>query len=273
MRLVVHLSDLHFGRTDPALIGPLINVVRGLDPHLIAISGDLTQRAHTREFLAAKAFLAELPQPQIVVPGNHDIPLYNLFARFGAPLAKYRRHITADLAPFHADAEIAVAGVNTARSFTHKSGRINRHQIDSVARQMTAAPDGVVKIIVTHHPFDVPPGHTERDLVGRAHMAMEAWAVCGADLFLSGHLHLSQVSQTAKRYPIAHRSAIVVQAGTTTSTRGRGEANAFNAIAIGNRSITVERYVWNSEQAQFAPSSLDSFERSEEGWSRRPSPA
>src|ERR1700704_500594 len=130
MRTIVHLSDLHFGRTDDALLTPLASVIAKLAPDLIAVSGDLTQRARTAEFQAARAFLDRLPKPQIIVPGNHDVPLHNVFRRFIGPLAKYRRLITDDLAPFYADDEIAVLGINTARSLTFKRGRVNSKQID-----------------------------------------------------------------------------------------------------------------------------------------------
>jgi 3',5'-cyclic AMP phosphodiesterase CpdA len=269
MRTVVHLSDLHFGRVDQALVAPLLGAVRELKPDVVAISGDLTQRARTAEFIEARAFLARLPTPQIVVPGNHDVPLYNLLARFRMPLTKYRLHITSDLAPYYEDAEIAVAGVNTARSFTHKGGRINRQQIEAVSARLCAAPKDAVRIIVTHHPFDVPMGHTENDLVGRARTAMEAWSACGADVFLSGHLHLSHISQTAKRYPVAGHSALVVQAGTTISTRARGEANAFNVLRVNGSEIAVDRFEWGVRADTFALVEAHLFERTRDGWARK----
>src|ERR1044071_3559946 len=114
MRTLVHLSDIHFGAVDEALIGPLIQKVNEIKPDLVAVSGDLTQRARTHQFEAAREFLGALPKPQIVVPGNHDIPLRDVLSRFARPLDKYRRYITDNLRPFYADDEIVVAGVNTA---------------------------------------------------------------------------------------------------------------------------------------------------------------
>src|SRR3954453_14689420 len=125
MRTVVHLSDLHFGRINPPILAPLVKFIGELEPHVVAISGDLTQRARTAEFLAAKEFLAAIPFPKIVVPGNHDVPLHNLFARFVRRLDRYQRYVTPDLQPVFTDAEITVVGVNTARAFTWKDGRIN----------------------------------------------------------------------------------------------------------------------------------------------------
>src|SRR5205809_516472 len=232
MRIIVHLSDIHFGRVNAQIISPLIESIKNIGPDLVAVSGDLTQRARSREFIEARAFLAELPKPQIVVPGNHDVPLHNVFSRFAQPLAKYRRYITADLRPFYHDEELAVLGVNTARSLTIKGGRINEKQIDWMRERLCAVDPAAVKVVVTHHPFDLPEGHDERQLVGRARLAMETLASCGADLFLAGHLHVSHTTHTATRYKIKGHSALVVQAGTAASDRGRGEENSFNVVRV-----------------------------------------
>ncbi|HEX8096646.1 MAG TPA: metallophosphoesterase, partial [Pyrinomonadaceae bacterium] len=190
MRKVVHLSDLHFGRVDYALVEPLAAAVNETAPHLVAVSGDLTQRARSGQFKEARQFLDSLPRPQIVVPGNHDVPLYNFVRRFASPLDKYRRHITDDLEPFYKDDEMAVIGINTARSLTTKYGRINERQIGAIRERLCGLGDRVTKIVVTHHPFDLPEGHDEAELVGRSRLAMETLAGCGADVLLAGHLHV-----------------------------------------------------------------------------------
>src|SRR5436190_6737315 len=115
MRTLIHLSDLHFGRVDPVIIDPLLKFIEVTKPDLVAISGDLTQRARTAEFLEARKFLDAIPFPKIVVPGNHDVPLLNVFARLFRKLECFRRFISEELQPFYVDDEIAVAGVNTAR--------------------------------------------------------------------------------------------------------------------------------------------------------------
>src|SRR3989442_14173606 len=136
MRTLVHLSDLHFGRVDQNLIAPLIRSVAEVKPDLVAVSGDLTQRARSQQFREARAFLDSLPQPQIVVPGNHDVPLHNVFTRFLQPFDKYKRFITDDLQPVYADDEIVVVGVNTARSLTIKGGRINEEQVAGIREKL-----------------------------------------------------------------------------------------------------------------------------------------
>lgn len=267
MRTIVHLSDLHFGRVNPSLLDPLLRVVREAAPDLVAISGDLTQRARSYQFQQARSFLDELPKPQIVVPGNHDIPLHNLFARFIEPLTKYKRYITEDLQPSYQDEEVVIVGVNTARSLVFKGGRINETQVSRLRDKFCSFGEDVVKVVVTHHPFDLPEGHNERDLVGRAKMAMTGLAECGADLFLAGHLHISHTGHT-KRYNIHGYSALVVQAGTATSTRERGEVNSFNLLRIAYPAITVEKFAWNASTTSFGVSTVEQFKHTAVGWIR-----
>lgn len=268
MRTVVHLSDIHFGSVNETIIDPLVRTINELKPDVVAVSGDLTQRARSHQFREARAFLDSLSKPQIVVPGNHDIPLHNLFARFARPLDKYRRYISEEMRPFYADDEIAIVGINTARSLTIKGGRINRSQVAWLREKFCSVAPNVIKILVTHHPFDLPEGHDERDLVGRAKMAIRELSACGADLFLAGHLHVSHTGQTAKRYKFAGRAALVVQAGTAASTRGRGESNSFNVIRITGSDVTIDRMEWEAARAMFTAASTGRFRRVSTGWAR-----
>lgn len=269
MRTVVHISDVHFGRVDYLQVKPLIAAVHKVNPDVVVVSGDLTQRARSHQYIEAKEFLEELPLPQIVIPGNHDIPLWNPIMRFINPLEKFKKFITHDLFPFYADDEVAVIGVNTARSFTTKYGRINRTQIQEIRNKLGPLPDDVVKIVVTHHPFEVPEGYKNlRQIVGRSQTAMKALAECGADLFLAGHLHQAFTGRTAERYKIDNYSALIVQAGTAISTRGRSGPNSFNVIRCEHPVITVERYDWHDEAQHFDKAECISFRHTDIGWSK-----
>jgi 3',5'-cyclic AMP phosphodiesterase CpdA len=268
MRTVAHLSDLHFGRVDPALLEPLRQRIETLKPDVVVISGDLTQRAKPEEFREARRFLDSLPQPQIVVPGNHDVPLYNVLQRFFTPLRKYRRYISDELEPAYIDDEIAVVGVNTARSLVFKGGRINIEQVEAVRAELCELDQRIVKIVVSHHPFDLPEHWDDDDIAGRAREAMEMFSRCGADILLAGHVHMSHTGDTTARYKIGGYAALIVQAGTTTSTRGRGETNSFNALRVTQDAVTVERYSWEDAARDFALSTSETFSRSERGWTR-----
>ncbi len=267
MRTLAHLSDLHFGRLNRGILEPLRSALAEIAPDIVIVSGDLTQRARAEEFEQARDFLATLPGPQIIVPGNHDVPLHNLYARFQAPLREYRRYITADLEPFYGDDEVVVLGINTARSLIWKNGRINIRQIARIEERFCEV-SGRVKILVTHHPFDLPEDYRARDLVGRAPQAMARMARCNIDLLLAGHFHISHSGRTAVRYPIPGHSAVFVQAGTI-STRGRGEANSFNKIEIEKNRISVERYSHAAHERRFHALTRESFECTSSGWTSK----
>jgi len=269
MRRIVHLSDIHFGRVDYEVVERAVEKINELEPHLVVVSGDLTQRARAREFVEAKHFLDKLPRPQIIVPGNHDVPLYNVFDRFFRPLEKFRKLITDDLVPTYVDEELSVIGINTARSMVLKGGRINHEQIERIKEIMCTLPDETLKAVVTHHPFDLPEGFDDRDIVGRAKLAMPMIAECGADVFLAGHLHISHIVTTAKRYSLENgRSALVIQAGTATSTRARGEAHSFNVIQFDHPRLVVERLECPSSTNGFAVAEVKEYLQASDGWER-----
>jgi 3',5'-cyclic AMP phosphodiesterase CpdA len=268
MRTLVHISDLHFGRIKPGILDPLLGFIREIQPALVAVSGDLTQRARTHEFVAAREFLQKIPFPQIVVPGNHDVPLHNFIARFTRKLDRYRRHITDDLQPFFADEEIAVAGVNTARAFTWRDGRINRHQLEALRARFKPLGRARIKIVVTHHPFDLPEG-ASGNVVGRSRLAIKTIAECGVDLLLAGHFHIAHTGHTAKRYKIPGYSGLIVSSGTSTSTRHRGQPNSLNVIRIEQPNLTIERQVWHPEEGEFRIHSTEAFQQENEEWSRQ----
>ena len=261
MRRIVHISDVHFGKINHEQIAPLTKLIHELKPHVTIISGDLTQRARAWQFAAARKFLDALPKPQIVIPGNHDVPLYNIFARMLFPLTNYKKFISDNLDPSFEDEEVVIQGVNTARSLTFKNGRISRRQIKTITDRFSKANRDAVKIVVTHHPFDAPAGFEESQLLGRATAAIDELAKCGADLFLAGHLHLGHIGNTIKRYKLTETdkeyAALIVSAGTATSSRLRGETNSFNLLEVEpstpdtKAKAVVERYGWDPDSKSY----------------------
>jgi len=245
VRTLAHLSDLHFDRVDQGVLEALRRRVKALAPDLVVISGDLTQRARAHQFRAARAFLDRLPRPQVVVPGNHDVPLYNVFARFLAPLAGYRRVIGEDVEPGFVDDEIAVFGVNTARSFVLKGGRVSEPQLARVRGALGRLGGARTRVVVSHHPA-----------------ALESLADCGVDVFVSGHHHATRTAQRR----IGRRSVLIVEAGTATSRRTREEPNAFNLLRIQPGRIEVDHYALGG--GNFMRAAADAFLREDAGWIR-----
>jgi 3',5'-cyclic AMP phosphodiesterase CpdA len=267
MRTIAQISDLHFGRHSAAAAEDLLASLRTADPDLVVVSGDFTQRARRAEFIQARHFLDQIPQPKLVVPGNHDIPLYDLFRRFMTPFVKYHHYISpAGLtAGLFRDGEIAVLGVNTARRFTRKSGRISIEQISQIRRTFSDVPREVFKALATHHPLGFPSGERPLELAGRSAPALEAIAGEGVHLLMSGHHHRAlggdmEIGMGAKG------SVIILHAGTAISTRIRGtEGNSYNLIRIaGNRlSISVMARFANRG---FCESRVLSFQLQEGRW-------
>ncbi|MEW5746457.1 MAG: metallophosphoesterase [Nitrospirota bacterium] len=265
MRTIVHLSDLHFGRSQPSLIDPLVEIIQARMPHLIVVSGDLTQRAKTSQFRQAKELFSLLPHPVLVIPGNHDIPLYAFWTRLLNPFGRYRRHISEELNPHYRDDELAVMGVNSVRRLKWKEGRINVRQLEAIRDFFSTVPQHVVKIVVAHHPFNLPEGYRGH-YIGRARTALEWFGKAGVDLLLSGHLHSTLAEYRNTAYRLRYRKPLIVQAGTPLSTRLRIEPNSFNIIVVDYPRLSVERYELDRETLTFVLARTERFLRGAEEW-------
>jgi 3',5'-cyclic AMP phosphodiesterase CpdA len=246
MKLVAHISDLHFGAEDPVVAEALLAQLSGRDgpaPTLVAVSGDLTQRAKPEQFRAAKAYLDRLPCPYLVIPGNHDVPLYNVYERFFHPLRRYCREFSDNLAPLYVDEELAVVGITTAHGWTIKDGTVTPESIDTVREELGGWHDRW-KIVVAHHPFVIPEGGDPSDLVDNVDVAIAAFHEIGVDLVLGGHLHVAYSADLAGFRDMG-REMIAVAAGTCMSKRLRGESNAYNVLRFDGNDVAIVNRVWN----------------------------
>ena len=250
MARLVHLSDLHFGAHDERLVEAVDWHVDHLKPDLVVISGDFTQRARTEQFREACEFLDGLRErghEVLGVPGNHDVPLYDVLRRFLSPLARYRRFIDDSLCPFIELPGVAVLGVNTARSLTFKDGRVNREQVAFIRDTFARTPSEIFRVLVTHHPlFELRVGNELTPAIGRQELALDAVEESGVDLVLAGHNHHAS-SQDASDLVTRAGGVLVVQAGTATSTRLREQEQSFNTIDIGEQSVTVTVHAWKND--------------------------
>ena len=267
MTRLVHLSDLHFGAHDERLVEAVDRQVDVLKPDLIVISGDFTQRARTEQFRDACKFLEGLRErghEVLGVPGNHDVPLYDVLRRFLSPLARYRRFIDETLCPFVELPGVAVLGINTARSLTFKDGRINKDQVAFIRETFARTPTEAMRVIVTHHPlFALKVGGETERAIGRQELALDAVEESGVDMVLAGHAHHAS-SQDAGDLVTRSGGVLVVQAGTATSTRVREQEQSFNTIDIAERSATITVHAWKS--GEFKPTDAQRYEWRDGRW-------
>jgi 3',5'-cyclic AMP phosphodiesterase CpdA len=267
MARLVHLSDLHFGAHDERLVAAVEKSVDALKPDLVVISGDFTQRARTEQFAEACRFLERLhdgAHEVLGVPGNHDIPLYDVLRRFLSPLTRYRRFIDESLCPFIELPGIAVLGINTARSLTFKDGRINEDQVKFIAETFARTPSDSMRILVTHHPlFALRVGEQVERAIGRQELALDAVEKSGVDMLLAGHNHHAS-SQDASELVTRAGGVLVIQAGTATSTRVREQEQSFNTIDIGEATATITVNAWNGQG--FVPNDARAYKWVEGRW-------
>ena len=267
MARLVHLSDLHFGAHDERLVAAVETCVNDLNPDLVVISGDFTQRARTEQFKEACEFLERLQHAGhevLGVPGNHDVPLYDVLRRFLSPLARYRRFIDDSLCPFVELPGIAVLGINTARSLTFKDGRINNDQVAFIRDTFSRTPKEAFRILVTHHPlFALTVGDEITPAIGRQELALDAIQDAGVDMLLAGHNHHAS-THSASDLVTRAGGALVVQAGTATSTRIREQEQSFNTIDVADAAVTITVNAWKG--GRFVPLDAQRFAWEEGHW-------
>jgi 3',5'-cyclic AMP phosphodiesterase CpdA len=267
---IMHVSDLHFGPPlVPEVAESALRSARDLDPDAIVVSGDLTQRATREQFLAAKEFLNQFPKvPLLVIPGNHDVPLYRIVERLKDPHGLYKEIISDDLNPVLQleNAALIVGLDSTAPRSAISNGRIHAWQLELCKQAFANAPSGAARIVVAHHHFAPAPDYLHDRTMPKSKRAIMRFVELEVDLILGGHLHRSYIGNSLDFYPGKHRERgiIIAQSGTTTSRRGRGreqQKNTFNLIEIYRSTINITHYLYFDARDGFVPNSNHSFRR------------
>ena len=269
MTRLLHISDPHFGTVQPPVASALRRMAKAQQPAVLVLSGDITQRAQVSEFAEARAFCDQLNVPAFLsVPGNHDIPLFNLARRAFSPYSRYLQYFGPFLDSVVSTPDFLVVGVNTTRWWQHKNGAVSSAQIDHVANMLgraTAMPARQLRVVVVHQPVHVTRAEDEHDRLKNWAPAVRAWAAAGADVVLGGHIHLPYVcelSGSAQGLELLHRKLWCVQAGTALSSRVRREApNSVNLLCIDRLSTPLVCQVERWDFVSNTPGGDGEFER------------
>jgi 3',5'-cyclic AMP phosphodiesterase CpdA len=252
--VVLQISDPHFGTEQPPVVAALLRLAREQQPDIALFSGDITQRARRRQFQAARAFAEQLPvQSILAIPGNHDIPLYNLAARLFWPYAGFRKAFGANLEPECELADLLILCVNTTRPRRHKDGEVSADQVDRVAARLQQARREQLRVVVTHQPVHVIRPNDECNLLHGHEAAVQRWTQAGADIIVGGHIHLPYVRPLSDRLKNLPRRIWSVQAGTAVSHRVRGNIpNSVNLIRCDGSLVgVIERWDYSGTLAVF----------------------
>ncbi|MDZ4698866.1 MAG: metallophosphoesterase [Rhodothermales bacterium] len=261
---IAHLSDIHFGRIAyPDIVDALLAQIERDAVDLIAISGDLTQRALPTQYREAARMLASIHTPTIVVPGNHDVlAWWRPLSRVLRPLARYHRYISPGLTMSFENERVAVLGINSAYGSTIKGGRISRATRASIRTYFEGRPAAAFKILVVHHQLTAIGALGPHDVARGGDAALDVAREVGVDLILCGHLHVSHV-ESLKRHP-AEARIVVASAGTVTSDRGRlsnRNKNYYNVIEVEPDSFTIVERCYDTETRVFVDVRRSHFER------------
>jgi 3',5'-cyclic AMP phosphodiesterase CpdA len=254
----MHISDLHAGRPfNPALARHVAEQAHQIKPDLLVVSGDLVQRADfPHQWALIAAYLRTLPTPQLIVPGNHDVPLLNPFERLLRPMSAFRRYISPELNPVFERPGLVVAGGNSAHGLTVDGGFVNRQQRAALERIFARHPDSTCKVAVLHHHVVDPPGSHARPIIRNADQVIDLLDRCGVELLLCGHIHVSYIGTTLDVRPNLRQGTIICQSGTTTSRRGKSRErgkNSYNLIEIRDTTIRIEQRLYLEDAGRFEP--------------------
>lgn len=257
MSSLLQISDPHFGTDRPEVAEALVRLAKAQRPDVLVLSGDITQRARPSQFVEARAFCDRLGIAQMLcLPGNHDIPLFNLCQRLFTPYAYYLRSFGPQLETALQTPALSVIGVKTTRRWRHKNGEVSAAQIDRVLQWLAQARPEQLRVVVVHQPVYVLRAEDAHDLLRGWEPAVRAWGMGGADIVMGGHIHLPYVHELSTRVQGLGRRLWCVQAGTALSSRVRQEApNSVNLLRFDPASppwcCRVERWDHRASSGEF----------------------
>jgi 3',5'-cyclic AMP phosphodiesterase CpdA len=276
---VAHVSDLHFGRpASSERLDSLRKLVAEIEPDVVAISGDLTQRCTKKEFVKAREYLDKIGKvaPYVVIPGNHDVRWLGAMARNMGGLfrqqahnfkySRYVRYISEELSPSLEVPGAVIAGLNTAHGITRGSitkrfrdlgviGYVKHADIEHAREAFENASPDAARIVMIHH-NPIRGELTGRHGLANTEQALHAFASLGAELILCGHDHL----QAVHTVETGVHGLLISTAGTISNRIRPGRASSFNLVNLDEHNLRITTFVWQNPEG-FVPSDERSFRR------------
>ncbi|WP_447727091.1 metallophosphoesterase family protein [Sphingomonas koreensis] len=232
-----HASDVHFGAEDHEALDWFAGCVHDEQPDAVVVTGDLTMRARSHEFAAAARWLEGLGRPVTVEVGNHDLPYFNLWARFVTPYRRYRALEAMIERPLDLPGLTIVPLKTTARfqwRLNWSKGHVSTRALRETLARIEAAPTGHRIFIACHHPL-IEAGTRSSSRTRGGRVALEALGAAGAHSVLSGHVH----DPFDIRYPGGAGEMRLIGAGTL-SERVRETHPSFNELRLVDGVLEVE---------------------------------
>lgn len=263
---IVHLTDLHFGFHHPELVQPLADAVNATVPAQIVITGDLAHRARDDHFDMVRDFLRRLQAPVMCVPGNHDVPLYNVPGRISQPYAAYRQAVTGPREPIVDLPGARIVGLNSIARLYWRQGRAWPHRISRVVAALQAAPPGALRVVAVHHPFAQPADATKALMIGAAE-GLARLAEAGCDMILSGHLHDWAVGPFDDADP-GPPGILQLHGGSALCRRATDPVTEFMLIDIAQPLLRVTRHLCPTGDDKFTAEPTLTYRRADGRWLR-----
>jgi 3',5'-cyclic AMP phosphodiesterase CpdA len=261
---ILHISDLHLGRrTESEPLTALRELIPGLAPELLVVTGDLTHRGRRTELERARELLERLGVPLLAVPGNHDIP-YAFPTRFTRTRQEWERAF-GTTEPFYTSGGLAVVGLNSVRPWRQQGGALESSQLDRLGAKLEDAGAGGLRTVALHHHLAAPPWRAARKRpLRRRDSVLQRFASAGVELVLSGHVHQSAVAERREFEVVENdrRPSLVLATAPgfgRPRPRRRGEALGFNCYEFDQGSISVVTWSWSG--STFAEVGRRTFQR------------
>lgn len=270
---IAHISDMHFGTEIAEVKDAILRAIIKLNPDILIVSGDITQRATSGQFAAARDFLQQIPAGlKLIIPGNHDIPLFNPFVRFFSPYARYKNAFGAREAFINPNKQLGLLGLDATSPFRHTDGYLDEKGIQlKLERMRCELAEDAFLLVAVHQPLLTAWEMDMSERLINAEAIAALFSHYKVDLVLSGHVHVPMITTTQATFASLPYHFILSSAGTAISHRTRVDTpNSFNIIHLGHgdntKTMQIIQTDYDKDSNDFILSAPKIFGQNDLGW-------